>query len=92
LRVTFEAHGDRGSLSVVNPLAPHRGHQVTIKTAAGEKQESFPGDSTFTYQLRAFAAAVRGGPAMPTDAHDGIISMRIIDDVYRKAGLPPRGA
>ncbi|MGC1343907.1 MAG: Gfo/Idh/MocA family oxidoreductase [Candidatus Binataceae bacterium] len=92
LEVIFEAHGERGSLSVVNPLAPHRGHQLTIKTPAGEKQETFPLESTFTYQLRAFAAAVRGGPAMPTDGRDGIISMRIIDDVYRKAGLPLRGA
>jgi len=92
LQVMFEAQGDRGSLSVVNPLAPHRGHQLTIKTAGGEKQETFPLDSTFTYQLRAFAAAVRGGPAMPTDGHDGIIGMRIIDDVYRKAGLPLRSA
>ena len=41
LQVIFEAHGERGSLSVVNPLAPHRGHQLTIKTPAGEKQETF---------------------------------------------------
>ncbi|MFZ1890171.1 MAG: Gfo/Idh/MocA family oxidoreductase [Candidatus Binataceae bacterium] len=92
LQVIFEAHGERGSLSVINPLAPHRGHQLTIKTPAGEKQETFPLEPTFTYQLRAFADAVRGGPAMPTDGHDGIVSMRIIDDVYRKAGLPLRGA
>ncbi|HVA79068.1 MAG TPA: Gfo/Idh/MocA family oxidoreductase [Candidatus Binataceae bacterium] len=92
LQVMFEAHGERGSLSVINPLAPHRGHQMTIKTAAGETQEKFEGDSTFAYQLRAFAAAVRGGPAMPTDARDGVIGMRIIDEVYRKAGLPVRGA
>ncbi|HUY38227.1 MAG TPA: Gfo/Idh/MocA family oxidoreductase [Candidatus Binataceae bacterium] len=90
--ITFAAHGERGSLSVTNPLTPHRGHQMTLKTAAGESVEKFDGDSTYTYQLRAFAAAVRGGPAMPTDGHDGVISMRIIDDVYRKAGLPPRGA
>ena len=92
LKVTFEAHGDRGSLAVVNPLAPHRGHQLTLKTVDGEKSETFEGESTYTHQLRAFAAAVRGGPAMPTDGHDGVISMRIIDDIYRKAGLPVRGA
>ncbi len=92
LTVTFEAHGERGSLSVVNPLAPHRGHQFTLKTAGGERRETFEGESTYTHQLRAFEAAVRGGPAMPTDGRDGIISMRIIDDVYRGAGLPVRGA
>ena len=28
---------------------------------------------------------------MPTDADDGVISMRVIDAVYRAAGLSPRG-
>jgi predicted dehydrogenase len=92
MQVMFEAHGERGSLSVVNPLAPHRGHQMILKTTAGEKHEQFEGDSTYTYQLRAFVAAVRGGPAMPTDGDDGVVSMKIIDEVYRKAGLPVRGA
>jgi hypothetical protein len=36
--------------------------------------------------------ALRGDrSAFPTDAHDAVIGMRIIDEVYRAAGLPPRG-
>ncbi|HZC45825.1 MAG TPA: Gfo/Idh/MocA family oxidoreductase, partial [Candidatus Acidoferrum sp.] len=54
IRARFMARGERGELHVTNPIAPHRGHQLTIKTAAGEKTETVPGDSTFTYQLRAF--------------------------------------
>ena len=49
-----------------------------------------PGDSTFTYQLRAFVKAVRGEAKFPTDGAEGIVNMRVIDDVYRAAGLPPR--
>jgi len=52
--------------------------------------EAVPGDSTFTYQLRAFVKAVRGGAAFPTDGAKGIVDMRVIEDVYRAAGLPPR--
>lgn len=90
LRALFMARGERGELRVTNPIAPHRGHQLMVKTGAGEKNETVAGDTTFTYQLRAFVKAVRGEAKFPTDGAEGIINMRVIDDVYRAAGLPPR--
>ncbi len=90
LAASFIARGDHGELRVFNPIAPQRGHQLTVKTGSGEKTETVPGDSTFTYQLRAFVKAVRGEATFPTDGAEGIINMRIIDDVYLAAGLPPR--
>ena len=89
-RALFMARGERGELRVTNPVAPHRGHQLTVKTGAGEKNETVAGDTTFTHQLRAFVKAVRGEAKFPTDGAEGIINMRVIDDVYRAAGLPPR--
>ncbi len=89
LRASFLARGERGELRVTNPIAPHRGHQLTVNSG-GEKTETVPGDTTFTYQLRAFVKAVRGEARFPTDGAQGIINMRVIDDVYRAAGLPPR--
>jgi len=90
LRASFMARGERGELRVTNPIAPHRGHQLIVKTGAGEKTETVPGDTTFTHQLRAFIKAVCGEAKFPTDGAEGIINMRVIDDVYRAAGLPPR--
>jgi len=90
LMASFMARGERGELRVTNPIAPHRGHQLSVKTGAGERTETVPGDTTFTYQLRAFAKAVRGEAKFPIDGAEGIINMRVIDDVYRAAGLPPR--
>jgi predicted dehydrogenase len=93
LGASFLARGDRGELTVTNPVGPHWGHQLTITTPAGTTNETVPGDSTYTHQLRALAVALRGDrSAFPTDAHDAVIGMRIIDEVYRAAGLPPRGA
>ena len=57
LNATFTARGDRGEFRVINPIAPHRGHQLTVKTTAGEKKETVPGDTTYTHQF----ARVRGG-------------------------------
>jgi predicted dehydrogenase len=90
IMASFSARGERGDLRVINPIAPQRGHQLTLKTASGEKTETVPGDTTFTHQLRAFVKAVRGEAKFPTDGVEGIINMRVIDDVYRAAGLPPR--
>ncbi|MGO9606670.1 MAG: Gfo/Idh/MocA family protein [Candidatus Binataceae bacterium] len=91
LGATFTATGDRGELTIVNPVGPHYGNQITLKTADGTKQETVAGDATYTYQLRAFVAQIRGEKTFPTDGAEGVINMRIIDDVYRAAGLPPRG-
>ena len=90
IMASFSARGERGELRVINPIAPQRGHQLTLKTASGEKTETVPGDTTFTHQLRAFVKAVRGEAKFPTDGVEGIINMRVIDEVYRAAGLPPR--
>ena len=90
ITATFSARGERGELRVINPIAPQRGHQLTVKIGAEEKNETLVGDATFTHQLRAFVKAVRGEAKFPTDGAEGIINMRVIDDVYRAAGLPPR--
>jgi predicted dehydrogenase len=90
LNATFTARGERGEVSVFNPVAPQMGHQLTVKTGAGEKHETVPGEPTYTCQLRAFVAALRGEGKFPTDGAEGIVNMRVIDDAYRAAGLPPR--
>jgi predicted dehydrogenase len=91
LGASFSARGERGELKVTNPVGPHWGNQLTVKIGADEKSESVVGDTTFTYQLAAFVKAVRGEAKFPTDGAAGIVNMRLIDDVYRAAGLPPRG-
>jgi predicted dehydrogenase len=49
-----------------------------------------PDDTTFTWQLRAFVDAVRGGDLFPTTAANAAGTMQVIDDAYRAAGLPVR--
>jgi predicted dehydrogenase len=90
-RVRAMVQGEEGELSVVNPMAPHLFHRLTLRTAAGKKTEKVPGDATYTCQLRAFAAHVRGEERMPTDAAHGVANMQVIDAVYDAAGLQRRG-
>jgi predicted dehydrogenase len=91
IEAVFIARGDRGELRVTNPVAPHIGHQLSIRVGGDEKKETVPGDTSYTHQLRVFVAALRGEGQFPTDGAEGVVNMRVIDDVYRAAGLPSRG-
>lgn len=91
LRISAKVVGDQGELQVINPILPQLYHRLRVKSAQGHRVEHFPGDTTYTYQLRAFARAVRGELIMPTDGWDGVKNMQVIDEVYRQAGLLPRG-
>jgi hypothetical protein len=86
------ATGNRGELMVTNPVAPHLGHLLTIREGTCERRLMVEGDTTYAHQLLAFVGAVRSGQSIAT-AGDGIVqNMRLIDEVYRVAGLAPRGA
>ena len=91
LRLGATISGARGEIRILNPWLPHLFHRFTVRTPAGNRRERFAGDSTYTHQLRAFAAWVRGGPPALTAGQDAVGNMRTIDAVYRAAGLHPRG-
>ena len=79
-------------MSVLNFAAPHTYHRVKVTTTSGSRRERVHGDgTTYTYQLRAFAAAIGGDDSNRTPPADSVVTMELIDDIYRAAGLSPRG-
>jgi predicted dehydrogenase len=78
-------------MRVLNYLAPQRFSLLTVKAGGSTRWERVRGDTTYTYQLRAFAAAVLHGEPVITTPEDAVANMRQIDNVYRAAGLPIRG-
>jgi predicted dehydrogenase len=82
--------GERGAVRVFNFVLPQLYHRLAITIDGRTRHERVDGDPTYTYQLRAFAAAVAGGPNL-TPAADAVTTMQLIDDVYTRAGLKPRG-
>lgn len=91
LKLNARVVGDQGEANLFNPWLPHLFNYLTVRTSDGVRRERVRGESTYAYQLQAFAAAVRRGVPFPTDVQDGIANMRVIDAVYRAAGLQPRG-
>ena len=82
--------GTAGEVMLPNYVKPHLDDRLLVTTADGTRTEHTGERSSYTYQLEAFAAAVRGGPPVLTDAADATATMRLIDACYRAAGLPPR--
>ncbi|MEE3850952.1 Gfo/Idh/MocA family oxidoreductase [Gordonia sp. LSe1-13] len=84
--------GDEGSLYLHDYLAPNRDDRLTIVSSRdGTVQvERLGTRSTYTYQLEAFADAVRNGTELPIDLDDAVENMRYLDDAYRSIGLHPR--
>jgi predicted dehydrogenase len=82
--------GSAGMLRIINPFAPQYGHRLTVDTTADLRREYFGRETTYVFQLRAFVAAVLDGGPVLTDTDEAIANMRVIDDVYRAAGMAPR--
>jgi predicted dehydrogenase len=90
LRIRAEVVGDRGRLVVTNFVAPQFFSRFTVVVDGRRRRERFAGEATYTHQLRAFAAAVRGERTNLTPPEDSVATMSLIDDIYVAAGLAPR--
>jgi predicted dehydrogenase len=90
LRSSAAVIGERGRMHVLNPIGPQVFNLLTIKSGKGTRRRRVRGGSTYSYQLAAFVAAVRRSVPPLTPPADSIANMRVIDDIYRAAGLEPR--
>jgi len=91
LSIRAEVHGARGSLRALNYVAPQIYNRLRVTVDGHTTRERVRGEPSYVAQLRAFVAAVREGTELPTTARDAVVTMRLIDDIYRAAGLPIRG-
>jgi predicted dehydrogenase len=91
LKIGARVVGDAGEMRVLNPIGAHYYHRLTVRTSDGRTRERVGTGSTYLHQLRAFCAAVIEGAPVLTPPDDAVANMRVIDAVYRAAGLSPRG-
>jgi predicted dehydrogenase len=91
LRLDAKAVGDRGVMRVFNYVSPQRYNRLTVTADGYTRHERVGGESSYTHQLRAFAAAVLHGDPVLTTPEDAVANMLTIDAVYQAAELPLRG-
>jgi predicted dehydrogenase len=90
LQISATVTGDRAAMKVLNPIGANLWHRLTVKGEAGSRRERVAGGATYGYQLAAFVAAVREGAPTLTPPAESIANMRVIDAIYRAAGMEPR--
>ncbi|GGV58903.1 Gfo/Idh/MocA family protein [Streptomyces massasporeus] len=90
LDMSIRIVGSRGEATAPNFVLPQLDDRIVIRTTQGERTEHLGTRSSYTYQLEAFAARVRGGAPLPLDADDAVTTMELIDEAYRAAGFEPR--
>ena len=83
--------GSSGEILAGNPMAPHNGNRLTIRTAAGSTSGPIEAGITYDHMVRAFVDHVVHGAPFPTSGQDSIDNMAAIDAVYVAAGLKIRG-
>jgi predicted dehydrogenase len=94
VRMTARLVGTAGEVSAGNFVLPHRDDSVRVTAGGTEREELLGRRPSYAYQLEAFAAAVRDGAPVLTDADDAVATAELLDDCYRAAGfdLRPRTA
>jgi predicted dehydrogenase len=90
-RFSLRVTGSRGEMRVANFIAPQYWNRLAVTIDGIKTHERVGGEASYAVQLRAFVAAVRDGGEVLTPPVDAIVTMRLIDDIYRAAGLPLRG-
>lgn len=92
LRTWAIVRGEKGEMRVRLPFQPHSPMcRLEVRSNDTARTEPISREKTYTFQLRAFAAAVRGEGPVVTTAADAVANMKVIDAIYTKAGLKLRG-
>jgi predicted dehydrogenase len=79
--------GERGTLSVINPIAPHMGHELILETPQGTTREELAGQTTYYHQLQHLLDVLQGEASPLTGGSDAVANMRVLDRIYRLSGI-----
>jgi predicted dehydrogenase len=90
LRIRARVIGSAGEMRVLNPVMPQLLHRLTVRIGDQRRVERVSRRPTYEYQLEAFCAAVLRGAPILTPPADAVANMRVIDAIYRAAGMMPR--
>ena len=91
LSLKLLVEGEHGTLKVSNPYLPQLFHKLTLTSEQGKTVEKLKAESTYFYQLEEFCRRVNERDFAPESRQDSIDNMRLIDGIYKAAGMKVRG-
>lgn len=79
--------GERGVLTVDNPLSPHHRHELVVDAGGESRNERVAGNTTYWHQLQHVRDVLRGDAAPLLAPGDAVLNMQVIDAIYRESGM-----
>ena len=70
---------------------PHMDNRIVITRHGSTEEETLGDQTSYTYQLAALENTLQSGAEFLIDVDDSVSNAELIDEVYRRAGLSPRG-
>lgn len=83
--------GTAGTAVVPAFAVPHLDNRILITRNRITEAQTLGDQTSYTYQLAALAETLQTGAEFLIGVDDSVANAQLIDDVYRTAGLPPRG-
>jgi predicted dehydrogenase len=80
--------GERGSLTLVNPLAPQMGAELILNVDGTETRETFTRRPTFAFQLDGVVDAIVNGMPVPVEGADILGNARTMHAIRERAARP----
>ena len=83
--------GTAGTAVVPAFAVPHLDNRIVVKRDGSTEEQTLGDQTSYTYQLAALADTLQTGAEFLIDIDDSVANTELIDEVYRTAGLSPRG-
>jgi predicted dehydrogenase len=87
---TVRLIGERGTLEILNFVAPQLGSRFTVTTGGKARTEPTDGPATYVAQLAELGDVLLRGKKQLVSNADSLANMTAIDSIYGKAGVDRR--
>jgi len=81
--------GESGTITVINPVVPHRGHRLIVEADGERSEEEVPGPTSWTAQLHALCDTLLEDKPLALPEDDFVHSMVAIERIRAAGGWPP---
>lgn len=91
--MSLKVFGDAATLEATSVIVPQWGATLKVTSSDGQvllEDQAKDGENSYARQLEHLVAALAGDEPSILDAERAVGTMRIVDDIYRAAGLEPR--
>jgi predicted dehydrogenase len=90
-QMVWTVSGTEATAVVPAFAVPHMDNRIVITRDDSTEEETLGDQTSYTYQLAALENTLQSGAEFLIDVDDSVSNAELIDEVYRRAGLSPRG-